>query len=96
MKKLKFSLPPPTSHSYLRFWKWLSHILNAIVFPSQRFKTLLPAYDMFSENCRLENSAVLQCIKYSVYTMYIVCMVCVLCVYVCILKEWLFIEDMES
>ena len=36
---------------------------------------------------RLENSAVLHCILYSVYTVYTVCMVCV-----CVLKECIFIR----
>lgn len=67
------SLPPPPILKVLEMV--ISYIKILLL-----LKTLLPAYDMFSEKCRLENSAIFQCVIYSVYTMYIVCMVCV-CLY---------------
>lgn len=47
---------------------------------------------MFSEKYRLENSAILHCIIYSVYTVYTICIGC-MCV--CVIKECIFIEEME-
>lgn len=48
---------------------------NILILSSKLFKPLSPAYNMFNEKYRLENSAVLHCILYSVYTVYTVCMV---------------------
>lgn len=72
MKKLKFNPLPPTPHYYKNCYFMCENIL---ILSSKLFKPLSPAYNMFNEKYRLENSAVLHCILYSVYTVYTVCMV---------------------
>ena len=84
MKKLKFNPLPPAPHSYTNCYFMYENIL---ILSSKLFTPLSPAYNMFNKKYRLENSAVLQFILYSVYTVYTDCMVCL-----CVLKECIFIR----